>query len=347
MPALAPILADRFGDGTGVGAWPVEGGHWVIVAVRDGLLLPEGDLLCPDEQTARQRICDYLDDRSQDGQALGNPDILLLPPTWLVERASDNGSLADAIGKGKGERLSAIAAESSGASAKLATAIFLVAVTSAVLGILWASGLWDVTETPNIVLPTKVTKTQEAPPPPPWWDTVPPGALAPLCPAALNRLPVLPGYGFVRLSCSGGNVSLLYARNPYASLLVLDQINVAGRLSLPDKDSARIDRPVQLVREGRQGEQPLSADRIMRQVHGVGQFFELGTELTEVTPPAPPPGADAPPPPPYRTFRFQITGKAADPRLVLPRIAAPTLTLEAVQYDDRGWRLQGNIYAHR
>ena len=347
MPVLAASLADRLGEGTAVGAWPADGGRWVVVAVKDGLVLPEGDILCPDEAAARLRVQDLLDIRSLDAKALGEPDMVLVPACWEIPRSTDNGALAEAIGKIAGCRLGAIGGTRSRVTAGVATAVFVTLVGAVVAAMLWATGLVDFSAPPPAILPVRLTRTEEPPPPPPWWNTVRPAALGQLCRDALNSLPVLPGFRFSRLTCSSGGIVVDYARNPYASVLALDMVQVPGRVSLPDKDQARIDRPARLETEGRQGETPSSADRVVRALHGVSQFFELRSDLSEATPPAPPPGVDAPPPPPYRTFRWAISGKAADPRLLLPHIDIATLVVEAIQYDDTGWKLQGVLYARR
>ena len=346
MPVLAAALADRLGEGTAVAAWPAGGGRWVVVAVKDGLVLPEGDLLCPDEESARLRVRDLLDIRSLDGKALGDPDTVLVPAHWEIRGSTDSGALAEAIGKIAGCRLSAIGGTRSRLVAGVATAVFVLVVGAVGAALLWASGLVEFSAPPPAILPVRLTE-EPPPPPPPWWQTVRPATLGPACPSALNSLPVLPGFRFSRLTCSSGGVAIAYARNPYASLLALETVAVPGRLSLPDQDQARIDLPAQFDKDGRQGEMPLSADRVVRTLHGVSQFFALRSEVSEVTPPAPPPGVEAPPPPPYRTFRWVISGKAADPRVVVPHIDIATLVVDAIQYDDTGWKLQGVLYARR
>lgn len=344
QPALAACLADRVGPGTVVGAWPVDGGRWVVVAVRDGLILPEGDALCADEAAARRKVVDYLDAQSLAANALGVPDRLWLPANWGnppgLERAEISfATITEILGKASGYRLAPVVVSKLPMYA--ATVVFVAGIAGLGGFLLWSSGV--VPDAP--LMPTMtLAKEPPPPPPPPWWNTVLPADLTPICPAALDDVPSLPGFSFSGLTCSAGQSSVSYVRAGYGTLLSLDLMSSPG-LRVVDKDRVQIDRPVTLPKKERHDETPWSFNRLIRQIHGVGQYFGTRVELNEITPPAPPPGADAPPPPPYRSFRFVLAG--TDPRVIVKHLTAPTLVVSAVAFDQTGWKIQGEVYAAR
>jgi hypothetical protein len=213
MRALAAAVADCRPEASWVGVFPVPD-RWLYLAVRNGAIMPDGDLLFDREEAARDHL----------GQDLepGEWKAVFAPSSWgiadsrpldLVETISP---LADA-------RLRRVA--SRWLWPLLWTA--LAAVAAAVVVCSLSAGPAEKS--------SQVPVAPAPPPPPPWQTQPPPVAVIAFCAKAIEEAPVVPGFELETASCaaSGGTATYHRQGGTMAWAPNLAQVTAPDRLVLP------------------------------------------------------------------------------------------------------------------
>lgn len=317
MRAIAAILANSIDAMSWLGAFRVEAG-WLIVMVRKGAVMPDGDLVVEDENDGRQRLLDEL--ASDDWAAV------FAPAEWQIA-GSRSEDLANLVSLSTDARLRPVIHNP-------ATTLLWIGGTAAAGIVLWS--LMVPSSPPAPAVP--IVPVAPPPPPPPWHGQPNALSLIRACQRAIESTATIAGYEVEGVSCGSGGTTVRYHRR-------------WGRLSwLPEgslvtsPDRATIAEPLPVRVDERTGEErPWPANLLRRVIWGAAQTYQLDSEINE--PPSPGlPGRESRQPADFRAITIAI-GSALPPSAIGRILGTiPTLVVEEVSWQPLAWRVKGKVY---
>lgn len=315
MRAAAACLANAVAESSWLGVFATDS-RWLLVTVRKGAIMPDGDLLFDSEAEAKERFEQEL--------TVGGWDALFAPSAWQFAgaRGEPVGQLTRASADA---RLQAVARQP--AKRLAALAVILAAV----------AGGWGLVAPRPAAVPMAVPDVPVAPPPPPppWQDKPKAGALIRACQTSIESARTVPGYEVETATCGAAGSTVVYRRR-WGSLSWLPSggaVTSPDRLSLNAALSGSLGRQPADVR-------PWPAETLRRRIWGVAQDYLLDSELAEA--PARPPAAGQGP-----TFReVTVTLASSLPPAVLSGIleGIPAFVADEVSWQAMRWKVKGKAY---
>ena len=316
MPAIAVALANAVDLMSWLGLFAVNR-QWLLVMVRKGAILPDGDQLFDNQEDARQAF-DAAGARSWDG--------VFVPSGWEVAGARVTG-LADILNKpSRDGRLRNVSGRSWWPL--LATLVLGCGGAAAWLGLASQQG-------PAIA-------DRAAPPPPPPWQGMPrPMAVVVACQQAIEATRIMPGFDIESVSCDGP-ASVVSYRRRWGSLAWLPE---AVAVSNPDQVTVS-NRLTGSIEARRGDESPWTIEHLRRYLWGVSQSLRLSSEIAQ-------PVAEKPkvagvgetvPVPLVRAVSMSLGGGL--PAGVLAEIlkVVPAVVVDEVGWRDARWTVKGKVY---
>lgn len=335
--AAAAAAASRL-KGTWLGAFRLGAGYW-IVAIRDDLVLPDGDRYYATESDARER---FLAEHRQGGwqRVFG-------PTAWLD--TAEEVSAADLLGNAKQPRLAEVN--------PLAARFKYILAAGLGFGVLLGAAWYYQHVATTMPVPPDINYGALPPPPappaatPPWYERANAGMHFDACVARLATLPTdAPGYRLRSLSCDHARYSAKFARAGGVAAWFeawaksLDEtfvVNIA-----PAGDAAELAGALTpLPPRGIEG--IYTADAISRAFVEAAQTLQDELKIGQVRLP-PVPAGNAPaaaPRPAFAPMAFTIT---------TPNIGAwktyiasvPGVVVSVIDFDatTTKWKIQGDIY---
>ncbi|HIJ64214.1 MAG TPA: type 4b pilus protein PilO2 [Rhodospirillaceae bacterium] len=321
MPAVAVALANAVDLGSWLGLFGINR-QWLLVMVRKGAILPDGDAVFDDEDVARRAFDAAIDGNGWDG--------IFAPSVWAVAGASTLG-LGEILkapvrdGRLRDGRLRDVAGRR------------LWPALAACLAMGGGAALWWFLQPPA---PEIASQDIPRPPPPPWRGTPSPLTVVLACQRAIEATVTLPGFDIDGVSCDGLESKVSYRRRS-GTLAWLPESAVAV-----SPDLVTMSRPLSLTGEGRRGDEPpWPVNRLRRHLWGASQSFGLSSDISQpAAEKSTLAGRESQPDPLFRSVRVSLGSPL--PAAVLARIldAVPALVVEEVNWRPSQWTVKGRAY---
>jgi hypothetical protein len=338
-------------------ACQVPDGRWLYVAIRGGVLMPDGDLLGTDDDI-RVAMMQHFPG--------GDWQHIWAPPHWGMPDAEER-TLESFLPRDKKQNFKYHAWwQLQLAQPGVGVSLRRYALPLLVLAALGLAGRWGfeqyqlrraIQEAEEAGQADKLAASAKAPPPPrhPWADLPIAPVLIELCASAMDRVPLAPGgWQMTGMECTQSGLSIHWTRPSLTSIPLLKAVVPDATISL-DGNGAALVRPVTPPTARR--DEPLdklpAAVTIPERFNTVAQQLGLRLVLSDPPPPpAPLPGttgaAQPVPPVPWRVRHFEITTALA-PWHLISWIDSPGLRLTALNLTVRdgqaSWVMQGDQYA--
>lgn len=320
MPAVAVALANSVDCSSWLGLFAVNR-QWLLVMVRKGAILPDGDQLFDSEEDARQAL---------DCAATAGWDRLFAPAGWAVTGAQP-GTLSDLLGKNATDgRLREVA----GRPWRPALGGLLVAGGGTILwAILYPNGA-DLPGSQSVI------PGQPIPVPPPWQGAPSPRGVIADCQRAIETAATMPGFEIDSVSCDGRTRKIIYRRR----WGTLDWLPEAAVPTTPDL--VALSNPLAASGGARQGgEVPWTADQLRRYLWGASQSFRLSSDIASpAVEKSLEAGREMRSGPTLRSVALSVAGPL--PANALARVlgVVPALVVEEVGWRASQWTVKGKAY---
>lgn len=321
MPAVAVALANAVDHMSWLGLFSVNR-QWLLVMVRKGAILPDGDQLFDSQEEARQAF-DAASARLWDG--------VFVPSGWQVPGSKAAG-LADILGKRPGHgRLDGRLRNVGGRRWWPLPAALALAGGGA------AAWLGLVSHGPEV----SGLASPPPPPPPPWLGMPVPVTVIAACQQAIKATRTLPGFEIESVSCDGLTSVASYRRR-WGSLAWLPEAVAAN-----NPDLATVSNRLTGQVEARRGDEPpWTVEHLRRYLWGASQSLRLSSEIAQpvVEKPKIGGGGEAVPVPPVRAVTMSLGGGLPASALGAILKAIPALVVEDVGWRDARWTVKGKVY---
>ena len=316
MTAIAAVLANAVKEQSWVGTFAVREG-WLHVMVRKGAVMPDGDALFIDEDTARIRF--------QEALSIGGWEAILAPSNWDIASARAT-QFTDLVGRTRDARMQPV-------TSNPWRPVILGGVVVAALTLAWFAFVPEEPEPMPIVPDVPVA----APPPPPPWEGTPRAAdLILACEETVLRVGVIPGYSLELVSCNGNGATARHKRT------IGTVAWLAPGTSTPNPDSATQHLPLSRPLAARGEEAPWRHDDIRRRLWAAAQTYRLDLTMnTDKKTSKGPPNAQAP----DHVGIALTVGSKLPPSVIASLLApVPTLVVTDVIWSPTGWQIKGTAY---
>lgn len=327
---------------------PLPDGHWMYVAQRDGIILPDADKCFPNEDTAKSRLLEDI--------SLGDWALIIAPEIWGVNGSieRDFSLMLPESTKGKKQihkwwKLSPVNPYDSvflHSKKIMAGIILLVLVIAAWVYYQDNAALRAIEEA------QKITNINPPPPPPPehpWKSKPDPLEFVKTCTTALTTIPLFPGnWDLTGIHCSGPALEVSWAARDYGWIdhlrEILPDVSISGAGKV-----ANLSIPLKTLTIGKD-EPVIVGKQRMLEMYSVSQRYGLDLILTPAPPPpAPLPGQDAAnaPKPDWGEISWSVK-KTDNPMLAVEILNSQGFrinSLDAVWNEGRlVWNLEGTQY---
>lgn len=267
---------------------PLPDGHWMYVAQRDGVILPDADKCFQNEDAAKSRLLEDI--------SLGDWSLIIAPDIWGVSGSieKDFSLMLPETAKGKKQfhkwwKLSPVNPYDS---------VFLHGkkIIAGLAFLLIALGVWayyqEKLNMSAIEEAQKLTNINQPPPPPPVhpWKLKPdPIEFTKNCTEALSTVPLFPGnWDLTGMRCAGPSLDISWAARTYGWIdhikAIIPTISISGAGKV-----ANLSIPLKTLTIGKDEPVMLGKQRTL-QMYSLSQRYGLDLILT----PAPPPPAPLP-----------------------------------------------------
>ncbi len=321
----------------------VGGGDWLYVAQRDGVILPDGDIIGSTDEIKARLLQDL---------SLGSWPLVYAPKAWGIHGALEERSFEDFLPQ-KGGRIDyknlpavkpisqwSVNAGSFGSTLKWAAVLLVLPLTS-----YYFYNDWKTTQEMQLAAQT--------PPllPHPWKSM--PRAIKHLeaCAEALPNLGTLwPGNWEPKdITCANGSFTAVWSRNEYGWIEHLRKVQPKVVI-IGDGSIATLSTPVKMPA----GEDEIAPTEGARNVaiYNAAQKYNFKVTLTPVPPPPPPPppkeGEPPQPVPDWREINWSVQSTELPAHIVVESLDGPGFRIKQMKKvfanGKSTWTLEGTQY---
>lgn len=321
-------------------ATEVSNGRWFYVAARDGVMLPDADMVGPEDAIRARMLQDF---------SIGNWGMIIAPSHWGISNAKERSfatflpSKKNKLKYHKWWALKPVASKPFNFLPPLAIVVSLAVIAGVGLD------YWKKKQAAERAA-AEALANQKPPPPPPWHTTPKASVVVDQCMLAIDRLTTLwPGnWDPQSISCAKGNLTVTWKR---AENGAVDHLLMLGKgVSVAeDGNSAAQVIPFDVM-PGAIEDVPPRLQRLM-EMHSAAQQrgipLIIGAE--KAAPILPGMAPNAPGLMPWAEIRWSIKGVGLTPNSIVGILDGPGFRVDSIQASiSKGllkWSLEGTQYA--
>ena len=325
-------------------ALEVPGGEWLYVAQRDGVLLPDGDMIGSSSEIQARLLQDL---------SLGSWPLVYAPADWAIHGAVEDRTFEDFLPQKNGKidykNLPAIQSVKQWGAGKYDLGSLKKLAIPAMLAV---AAYYGYSQWQNHQAMQQQLQQQAAAPLPHPWKTQPRAEkYLQACAEALPNLGSLwPGNWHPKdITCAGGSFTAVWSRNEHGWIEHLRKIQPKVVI-VGDGSNATLSVPVKMP-AGEDEIAPTEGERNIA-MYNAAQKYRFKITLTPVPPPPPPPppedGEPPPPVPDWREIKWNVETTELPPHIIVQVLdgngfritqikkvftnGKTTWTLEGIQY---------------
>ena len=349
---ISKTLEIEFGARDFLCATEIPGGRWLYVAQREGVILPDGDIVGGEDKIKSRLLSDL---------SLGEWSLVYAPEHWGIHGSAVERPFADFLPKKSGKNdykkwwgLRPIDRWSSFRSKPSKIIVPAIIVASLVAGGMYAYKAWQnkkVAEAARIAelqaaangTPIKLIEH-------PWKSQAVARAYLASCITAMGQVKSLwPGNWTPQtVTCSNGSLSVKWKRQEYGWIKHLREVEPKAILS-SDGETASLSIPLTLV-NGTDESVPKESERILT-MYGAAQEYRFAVMIASPLTPVAMPGqenANKPQSQDWRELKWSAKGITLPPDVVLAALDGKGFRLTQAQAVFNGgiitWNMEGMQY---